>query len=120
MLKKVGKVMEQNKRSFLNSVIAKEEEFITKLLEEKISIQKKTEEQLKELKVKYDKLWQIEKENIDKQSYSVEKKESGIRENILWQNFYELIKLGKDLDKDKDKAVMILVDFFLRGGKLSD
>ena len=112
--------MTTKSNSFLSSLINKEREYITKLLEEKILIEKDTETAVKELKEKYDKLWLIEKESIDKQSYSVEKRESGIRETLLWENYYELINLSYVLDRNTEKAIMLLIDFFLKGGKISD
>ena len=112
--------MTTKSNSFLSSLINKEREYITKLLEEKILIEKDTESAVKELKEKYDKLWLIEKESIDKQSYSVEKRESGIRENLLWENYYELINLSYILDRNTEKAIMLLIDFFLKGGKFND
>ena len=112
--------MTSKSNSFLSSLINKEREYITKLLEEKLLIEKDTEIAIKELKEKYDKLWLIEKESIDKQSYSVEKRESGIRENLLWENYYELINLSYILDRNTEKAIMLLIDFFLKGGKFSD
>lgn len=111
---------QQKKNSFLISLITKEEEYITKFLDKKISIQKETEIEFTKLKEKHDKLWLIEKERIEKESYEIERKESAIRETLLWDNFYELIQLAKELDKEKEKAVMTLVDFFLKGGKISD
>ena len=112
--------MESKSKDFLNLLINKEREHIARLLEAKIDFQKETEKEIKELKEKYDKLWQIEKESIDKQSYAVEKRESEIRENILWQNYYELINLSYFLDSNKEEAIMLLIDFFLKGGKISD
>ena len=117
---KEDKTMTSKSNSFLSSLINKEREYITKLLEEKLLIEKDTEIAIKELKEKYDKLWLIEKESIDKQSYSVEKRESGIRENLLWENYYELINLSYILDRNTEKAIMLLIDFFLKGGKFSD
>ena len=112
--------MESNATDFLNLLINKEGEQITKLLEAKLQIEKETERLIKELKEKYNKLWQIEKESIDKQSYAVEKRESEIREKILWENYYELINLSYTLDSNKEQAIMLLIDFFLKGGKISD
>ncbi len=112
--------MENKKNDFLNFLLKKEGEFITKLLESKISKEKATETAVLELKEKYDTLWQIEKETIDKESYSIEKRQSGIRENLLWDNYYELINLSYRLDRNTEKAIMLLMDFFLKGGKVSD
>lgn len=114
------KDMDNEPKDFLKSLLNKEGEYITKLLESKISIEKNTEKDIKDLKERYDKLWQIEKENIDKESYSVEKRQSEIRENLLWENYYELINLSYKLDRNTEKAIMLLMDFFLKGGKVSD
>ena len=112
--------MANKSNDFLNLLVNKEGEHIAKLLEAKLKIEKETELLIRELKEKYDKLWQIEKESIDKQSYAVEKRESEIRENLLWENYYELINLSYSLDSNKEEAIMLLIDFFLKGGKISD
>ena len=108
--------MEVESSKFLRVLIHKEEEYITKYLETKLAIEKETEELIKKLKEKYDQLWKIEQETIDKDSYSVERKESAIRENILWENYYELINLSYLLDKRSEEAIIMLIDFFLKGG----
>ena len=112
--------MENESKEFLNVILNKEGEYITRLLESKILIEKDTEKVIKQLREKYDKLWQIEKENIDRESYLVEKRQSEIRENLLWENYYELINLSYKLDRNTEKAIMLLIDFFLKGGKVSD
>lgn len=112
--------MEPSSKEFLKLLINKEEEYITKFLETKIEIEKETEQLIKELKEKYDQLWIIEKEDIDKESYSVERRESALRENILWDNYYELINLSYILDKRSEEAIIMLIDFFLKAGSNID
>lgn len=112
--------MEASSKEFLKFLITKEEEYITKQLETKIEIEKETVHLIKELKEKYDQLWIIEKEDIDKESYSVERRESSLRESILWENYYELINLSYLLDKKSEEAIIMLIDFFLKGGSNND
>jgi hypothetical protein len=112
--------MENEKKDFLVQLIEKEEYYSTKFLEKKVQIDHETSKLISELKEKYEKIWNKSKTDIDRESYIIEKKESTTSENLLWENYYELLSLKKKLETNSDKTANLLIDFFLKGGKISD